>query len=119
MAADLADQWTDNAIEVAVCPPFVYLEAVVASVGQRAVGVGAQNVYFEPSGAYTGEVSAQMLVDIGCRYVIVGHSERRQLMGETNELVNSKLQAALAVDLVPILCVGETLEQREQDRHTR
>lgn len=100
-------------VEVAVCPPFVYLEAVVQTVEGSAVGVGAQNMYHEQSGAFTGEVSGPMLVDNGCRYVILGHSERRNVLGERNEDVNVKLRAALESGLSPIVCVGELLEQRE------
>jgi triosephosphate isomerase len=98
---------------VAVCPPFVYLEAVAAALRGSAVALGAQNAYFERSGAYTGEVSSAMLVDIGCRYVILGHSERRHRLGESDEVVNKKVHAALAAGLMPILCLGELLAERE------
>ena len=100
-------------VEVAVCPPTVYLESVSSVVSGSAVGLGAQNMYHEPSGAFTGEVSAAMLVDIGCQYVILGHSERRNILGETSEMVNQKAIAALGAKLTPIVCVGELLEQRE------
>jgi triosephosphate isomerase len=100
-------------VEVAICPVFPYLEAVVAAVKGSAVGVGAQNMHREASGAFTGEVAGPMLVDIGCKYVILGHSERRQFFGETDESVNAKLKAALKAGLTPIVCVGETLAQRE------
>ena len=100
-------------VEVAVCPPACYLEAVVASVKGSAVGVGGQNMYHEASGAFTGEIAGPMLLDIGCSYVILGHSERRQYFGETDESINIKLKAALSQGLTPIVCVGETLEQRE------
>ena len=100
-------------VEVAVCPPSVYLAPVVAAVEGTAVGVGAQNMYHEASGAFTGEISASMLVDIGCRYVILGHSERRIILGETSHDVNQKVCAALAADLTPIVCLGEQLAQRE------
>jgi triosephosphate isomerase len=102
-----------GSVEVAVCPPSVYLDAVAAALTGSAVGLGAQNVYHENNGAFTGELSTAMLLDIGCRYVILGHSERRQLMGETDNEVNQKAKKALAAGLIPIVCVGETLSQRE------
>jgi triosephosphate isomerase len=98
---------------VAVCPPFVYLQAVAKAVGTSNVAVGAQDMYFEPNGAFTGEVSAAMLKDIGCVYCICGHSERRHVIGETDELINKKVAAAVAGGLLPILCVGELLAERE------
>ena len=106
----------EAAVEVAVCPPACYLEAVAGAVQGSAVGVGGQNMYQEPSGAFTGELSGQMLLDIGCTYVILGHSERRQYFGETDESINTKLKAALSLGLIPIVCVGETLEQREANQ---
>lgn len=99
--------------ELAVCPPFVYLEAVAAVVKDTPVALGAQNMYFQKSGAFTGEVSAGMLLDLGCKYVILGHSERRHVLGETDELINKKTLAALSAGLNPIVCVGETLAERE------
>jgi triosephosphate isomerase len=99
--------------EIAICPPFVCLPAVVEALAGNAVGVGAQNLHWEKEGAYTGEVSAGMLVAVGCTHVIIGHSERRQYFGETDETVNRKLQAALAAGLTPIVCVGEVLQERE------
>ncbi|MEM6473111.1 MAG: triose-phosphate isomerase [Planctomycetota bacterium] len=101
------------AVEVAVCPPAVYLGRVSDVLAGSAVGLGAQNLYPADDGAYTGEVNAAMLTDSGCRYVILGHSERRAILGETNDQVSEKLAAALAGNLVPIVCVGETLEDRE------
>ena len=106
----------NSGVEVAICPPSVYLDAVVEATKGSRVGVGAQNLYQQPQGAYTGEISAAMVKNIGCKYVILGHSERRNVMCETNEDVNLKLAAALAADLVPIVCVGELLEQRETGR---
>jgi triosephosphate isomerase (TIM) len=103
----------DRSVEVAVCPPAAYLDAVGAALQGSAVGLGAQNVYFENNGAFTGELSTAMLLDVGCKYVILGHSERRQLMGETDAEVNKKAKRALAAGLIPIVCVGETLAQRE------
>ena len=100
-------------VDVVVCPPYTALAVVAAELQGSAVGLGAQDLFWEPSGAFTGEISAPMLVDAGCRYVIIGHSERRQLFGETDETVHKKLRAALAHPLTPIVCVGETLQQRE------
>jgi triosephosphate isomerase len=100
-------------LDVAVCPPAVYLDAVAAVIGKSPVGLGAQNMYFEASGAFTGELSGGMLADIGCQYVILGHSERRWILGETDADVHRKVTAAFAAGLAPIVCVGETLEQRE------
>ncbi|MDA8743037.1 triose-phosphate isomerase [Rubripirellula amarantea] len=103
----------EPAVDVALCPPAVYLSAVADAVAGTPVGVGAQNLYAAQDGAYTGEVNAAMLKDIGCHYVILGHSERRAILGETDAMISEKLQAALAGNLVPIVCVGETLEDRE------
>lgn len=102
-----------EAVDVAVCPPAVYLHDVGAALRGSQVALGAQNMYHEKEGAFTGEVSADMLLDLGCRYVIVGHSERRQFFGDTDATVNQKTLTALAKNLTPIVCVGETLEQRE------
>ncbi len=101
--------------EVVICPPFVDLPVVVAAAGGR-VGVGAQDVFWEREGAFTGEVSAPLLRAVGCTHVIIGHSERRQYFGETDDTVNRKLKAALAAGLGPIVCVGEVLEEREAGR---
>lgn len=102
-------------VEVILCPPAISLSEVKQSVAGSPVKIGAQNIHHQDSGAFTGEISATMLVNL-CEYVIVGHSERRQLFGETDELVNLKVKAALSHGLKPILCVGETLEQREAGR---
>jgi triosephosphate isomerase len=108
-------EWSAAAgnVDLAVFPPNVYLDAVRQALAGSAVAWGAQNLSFEPNGAFTGETSAAMLVDLGCRYVIVGHSERRHLLGETDQDVNRKTHAALAAGLVPIVCVGELLAERE------
>jgi triosephosphate isomerase len=98
---------------VAICPPFVSLEAAAEIIRDTPVRLGAQNMHAEESGAFTGEVSAPMLAAVGCDYVILGHSERRQLFGETDEGINAKVKAAMRHGLVPIVCVGETLDQRE------
>ena len=99
--------------EVAVCPPFVYLRDVAEQLQGTAVALGAQNLSEQSAGAYTGEISATMLLDFGCRYVIVGHSERRAIYGESDALVAGKFAAARKAGLIPILCVGELLEDRE------
>jgi triosephosphate isomerase len=106
----------ESTVEAAVCPPFPYLQLASEHLSGTPVALGAQNVSEHAQGAYTGEVSAAMLKDLGCRYVIVGHSERRQLCGEGDAQVAAKFAAAQAAGLTPILCVGETLEQREAAR---
>lgn len=111
-----ADQY--HQVDIALCPPLVYLDAVHSELRGTAIALGAQNVYHESSGAFTGEVSAAMLLDLGCKYVILGHSERRHLLGESDADVNRKLRAALATEvagqtLTPIVCVGELLDERE------
>lgn len=99
--------------DVVVCPPFIALAAISEIIRDTKIDLGAQNMYSETEGAFTGEISPLMLKDVGCRYVILGHSERRQHFKETNEMINKKVVAALKYNLVPILCVGETLEERE------
>ena len=101
------------AIDLAVCPPFPYLAEVHERLNGSRVALGAQNMHFEAGGAFTGEVSAAMLKDVGCKYVVLGHSERRHVLGEGNEFINRKVRAALAANLLPILCVGELLAERE------
>lgn len=103
-------------VDIAICPPFTCLESVNNQLSNSKVLLGAQNVFWEEKGAYTGEVSPTMLLDVGCKYVIVGHSERRHILGETDLIVNRKLKAALEVGLIPILCVGETLQERKNNR---
>jgi len=107
-----------GAAEVMVCPPFVYLQETSRLLKDSDVALGAQSLCAEAQGAFTGEVSGAMLRDVGCRYVLVGHSERRQLYGEHDALVARKFVAAQASALVPVLCVGETLEEREGGRTT-
>jgi len=101
--------------EVVLAPPFTALEVVGREIAGSTIKLGAQNVHWEPTGAFTGEISVGMLKEAGCTHVIVGHSERRQHFGETNETVNKRLVAALGAGLVPIVCVGETLAEREAD----
>jgi triosephosphate isomerase len=101
--------------EVLVAPPFTALDAVGEAIAGTDIRLSAQNLYWEAKGAFTGEISAAMLREAGCTHVIIGHSERRQLFGETNESVNRRLAAALAAGLTPIVCVGETLQERDAD----
>lgn len=100
-------------VDIAVCPPSVYLEAVGGAVGGSTIGLGAQNCHHETKGAFTGEIAPPMLIDLGCKYVILGHSERRHLFQETSGDVNKKVLAALGVGLIPIVCVGELLAERQ------
>ncbi|OGC07554.1 triose-phosphate isomerase [candidate division WOR-1 bacterium RIFOXYA2_FULL_36_21] len=103
-------------VEIVVCPAFVAIDAVSQTLTDSTIGVGAQDMYWKDSGAFTGEVSAPMIRGAGASYVIIGHSERRQYFGETDETVNKKLMTALSHGLVPIVCIGETLEERESDK---
>lgn len=104
----------DN-VEVVVCPPFTSLETVSALIKDSKIKLGAQNMYFETEGAFTGEISAKMLKSVGCEYVIIGHSERRTIFKESDELINKKIKKALAEGLKPIFCIGETLGEREKN----
>ncbi|HAM38186.1 MAG: triose-phosphate isomerase [Elusimicrobia bacterium RIFOXYC2_FULL_34_12] len=101
--------------EILVCPSYISLYAVKEALKNTNIKVGAQNMYFEKSGAFTGEISPLMLKDINCDYVIIGHSERRQYFGETDESVNKKMKVAFESGIIPIVCVGETLQQREKN----
>ena len=103
-------------VEVVVAPPFTDLYAVHKELDGSSIRLAAQNLYWEEKGAYTGEISSLMLKELGCHYVIVGHSERRQLFGETDETVNKRTKAALSQGLNPIFCMGETLKEREEGR---
>jgi triosephosphate isomerase len=108
--ADLED------VDVLVAPPFTSLAAVRQAIGNSKIFLAAQNMSHEMSGAYTGEVSGRMLQEAGCTHVILGHSERRHIFGETDEMVDRKAESACRFELTPIICIGETLEEREQDR---
>ncbi len=99
--------------EVVLAPPFTALSAVAESIKGTSIALSAQNLFWEDKGAFTGEISAEMLLDLGCKYVIIGHSERRQYFGETDETVNKKVRQALHKGLLPIVCVGELLSERE------
>ncbi len=103
-------------VRVAVCPPSVFLHRIDQVLEGSPIGLGAQNMYWKPEGAFTGELSGAMLVDAGCTHVILGHSERRHGLGETDAQVNAKLHAALGVQLIPIVCIGETREEREAEQ---
>ena len=109
----IKEKAASNEAEVVFCVPFVDLYPVLEELRGSGIGVGAENMHFEDSGAFTGEVSALMLKEMGVEYVVLGHSERRQYFGETDETVNKKVKKALAAGLAPIMCCGETLEQRE------
>jgi len=102
-------------VDIAVCPPFTSLPALSQGLKGSRVQLGAQDVFWEAQGAYTGEISPAMLLDLNCTYAIIGHSERRHIIGETNYIINRKLKAASAAGLIPIFCVGETLQEREEN----
>lgn len=107
---------TSTHCDILIAPPFTALAAAVEAARGSAIGIAAQDLHWEREGAFTGEVSAKMLVEVGCRAVIIGHSERRQFFGEADEVVGKKLKAALEVGLAPVVCVGETLAEREAGR---
>jgi triosephosphate isomerase len=109
----------DSEVEVIVCPPFTSLSEVSSLLKNTPIKLGAQNMYLEESGAYTGEISAGMLKSVGCEYVILGHSERRVIFNENDELISKKIKAALVKRLKPIFCIGESLEQKENGETIR
>jgi triosephosphate isomerase len=113
IAAQIADV---KDVEVLVAPPFTALAPVRQAIGGTKIYLGAQNMHWEPGGAYTGEISPGMLVEAGCTHVILGHSERRILFNETSAMIDLKARAAVLMGLIPVICIGETLEQREQGR---
>jgi len=108
----VAEMGTVTAVDLVFCPPFTTLRAVVDAVKGSNITVGAQNMYHEESGAYTGEISPLDLIDCGCKYVIIGHSERRTIFKESNEFINKKVTFALSHNLIPIMCIGETEQER-------
>ena len=113
VSAFLPQVWEHTRDEIVLCPPFVALPAVAAALEGSRIGLGGQDMFWEKEGAYTGAISAHMLRAAGCSHVIIGHSERRQYFGETDDTVNRKLRAALHARLIPIVCVGEVLAERE------
>ncbi len=117
IARKVADFSGDTAnCDIAICPPSIYLDAVAGAIAGSAVGLGGQNMYHAAQGAFTGETSPAMLLNVGCKYVILGHSERRAIFGESNTEINKKVHAAIAAGLTPIVCVGEQLDERESGR---
>ena len=108
-----------NKSDVLICPPFISVSKIYDLIKNTGIKLGAQNMYFKDDGAFTGEISATMLISAGCEFVILGHSERRQYFHETDHIINLKVKKALSAGLIPILCVGETLEQREEGIHEK
>jgi len=104
-----------NTVETAVCPPFIYIPMVAQAVAESGINIGSQNVSTQASGAFTGEISTDMIKDFNCKYSIIGHSERRSLYGESDQVVAEKFKVVKAAGLTPIFCIGETLEERESD----
>ena len=113
LARSLKSSELDENVDVLICPPFTSIYVIIRELENSSIKVGAQNMHFEDSGAFTGEISPLMLKNMGVEYVIIGHSERRQYFNETDEIINKKIMASLKHGLKPILCVGESLEQRE------
>ncbi len=116
IAAFTADLKSATAVDVVIAAPYTALYSMGVALAESEFKLGAENIFWEDSGAFTGEISGPMLKDVGCDYVIVGHSERRQYFGETDETVNKRLNAALRNGLIPIMCVGETLDEREANK---
>ncbi|MBI5211612.1 MAG: triose-phosphate isomerase [Elusimicrobia bacterium] len=119
LAKEVAAGCAEGGPDVALCVPFTAVAAVAEALKGRPILVGGQDLHWEPQGAFTGEVAGRQLADAGCRVAIIGHSERRRCFGETDETVNKKIKAALGADLIPIVCVGETLDEREQQKTYR
>ncbi len=116
LVSNLGENPAPEHVEVALMPPFTLLHPLAPMLEERNIRLGAQNVYFEPRGAFTGSISPLMLRDAGCHYVIIGHSERRDIMGESDELIHAKLHAAWKHGLEPVLCIGEHLDEREEGK---
>ncbi|HMO34460.1 MAG TPA: triose-phosphate isomerase [Gemmatales bacterium] len=116
LARSIAEQAHGKQVRIGVCPPFPYLSNVKAALGNSPVLLGAQNIYFEEKGAFTGEVSASMILDVGCTFTLLGHSERRLMLGESDAVVNKKMATAMKAGLHAILCIGETLDQRQANQ---
>lgn len=114
LALALCQADSSKNVDILICPPYVYLDAVSQAVAESSISVGSQDVYFEASGAFTGEISVDMLKDVGVQFIILGHSERRHVIGESDLLINKKIRAVLSGGLTPVVCVGETLEERER-----
>jgi len=119
LARKLSELIKFSNVDIVITPPYTSLEAVYGVVRGTNIGLGAQDVFWENSGAFTGEISPYMLIDAGCRWVIIGHSERRGILGETDDMVCKKVRATLGLGLIPIVCVGETLEEREKRKTMR
>ncbi len=115
LAENIKNNTKNFNFEVALCVPSIYLDTINEIIKDSPIKLGAQNCYFEEKGAFTGEISAQMLKDLNCKYVILGHSERRSLFAETDEIINHKIKIAMKNTLIPILCVGESEEQRNKN----
>ena len=116
LAEALKSKLDNDKVDIVLCPPYTNLYAVHQVIKDTPIGLGAQNIFWEEKGAYTAEISADMLKSAGCAFVIIGHSERRQYFNETNETVNKRIKRALETELTPIFCVGETLEERESEQ---
>lgn len=116
LVSQLIKSVPDSEVDIVVAPPYTALSSVATVLKGSPIALAAQNIFWEESGAFTGEIAPAMLKDVGCRYVIIGHSERRQFFNETNETVNKRLKAALKASLIPIVCIGETLTEREGEK---
>lgn len=114
--SDLLKNPVPDHVTVVVCPPFTSLDSASALLKDSKIGLGAQNMFYETEGAFTGEISGEMLKSVGCKYVILGHSERRTYFGETDEIINKKIKKAFEFELIPIFCIGETLQERENGK---
>ncbi len=116
LVSQLIKSVPDSEVDIVVAPPYTALSSVAAVLKDSPIALAAQNIFWEESGAFTGEIAPAMLKDVGCTHVIIGHSERRQFFNETNDTVNKRLKAALKASLIPILCIGETLSEREGEK---